>query len=204
MSAETEKNLLFFLSNHEGILPRLARGCVILRAPDRYVFCYVSVSPSPKNQFVVWDYCPPKEGGQFVMPDPCIAMFPPIAEMIYLKTLAVSILNSFNSYRLQLGHLPFACGSLEFENRSLERAREIFKTSHQEVAMFHFLKTFNSFNHYSMVAYPVGIHQDYFKHGKESLENKILFCLNPNFHHSIGRGGCIVGKSLCMHCWIGD
>ena len=67
VTAETDENLLFFLSYHEGILPRLARGCVILCTPGRYVFCYVSVSPSPKNQFVVWDYCPPKEGGQFVI-----------------------------------------------------------------------------------------------------------------------------------------
>ena len=130
------------------------------------------------------------------MPDACIAMFPPIAEMIYLKTLVVSILNSLNSYHLQLGQLPVAWGPLEFENKSLERARHVYKTSGHEEAMVCFLNTIKSFNHYSMMAYPVGIHQDYFKHGKESLENKILLCLNPNVHHSIGRGGCIVGRSF--------
>ena len=82
-------------------------------------------------------------------------------------------------------HLPVECGPLEFENRSLERVWEKFKTSSQEVAIIYFITTFNSFNHYSIVAYPVGIHQDYFKHRKESLENKILLCFNPNFDHSI-------------------
>jgi hypothetical protein len=85
---------------------------------------------------------------------------------------------------------------LEFENRSLEQAREEFKVYSQEIAMFCILTTFNSVNHYSMVVYLVGIHQDYFKHGKESLENKILFRLNPNFEHSIGRGGCTIGQSF--------
>ena len=33
------------------------------------------------------------------------------------------------------------------------------------------------------------------EHGKESLENKVLFCLNPNFGKSVGRGGCLVGRS---------
>jgi len=60
VTVETHVKLMFFLSYHEGILPRLARGCVILHAPDGYVFCYVSVLPSPKNQSVVWDYCRPK------------------------------------------------------------------------------------------------------------------------------------------------
>ena len=85
-------------------------------------------------------------------------------------------------------------GIWEYKLRESKRDR----ISRQEVAMFFFcfLTTFNSFNHYSMVVYPVGIHQDYFKRGKESLENKILFCLNPNFDHSIGRGGCIVGQSF--------
>ena len=33
VTAETDKNLLFFLRYHKGILVRLASGCVILRAP---------------------------------------------------------------------------------------------------------------------------------------------------------------------------
>ena len=46
-----------------------------------------------------------------------------------------------------------------------------------------------------MVANPMGMYFDNFRHGKESLENKILFCLNPNLGHGVGRGGCLVGKT---------
>ena len=116
---ETDKNLPYFLSYHEGILPGLARGCVILRGHDRYIFCYAKVSPSPLIDIVVWEYSPSREGGQFEMPVPCIAMFPLIAEMIYLKSLAICILNSFNSHRMKHGNLTIACGPLEFENVSL-------------------------------------------------------------------------------------
>ena len=123
VDGETDKNLLYFLSYHEGILPRLARGCVILRGHDRYIFCYSKVSPSPLLDIVVWDYSPPREGGQFEMPAPCIAKFPPIAEMIYLKSLAICILNSFNTHLTKNGKEPIAHGQLQFENVSLEEAR---------------------------------------------------------------------------------
>jgi hypothetical protein len=93
------------------------------------------------------------------------------------------------------GKPQIARGPLQFENDSLAKARKEYRMANQEKAMFCFLDTFNSFNHYSMVAYPVGLHKDHFKHGKESLENKLLFCLNPNFGKSTGRGGCLVGRS---------
>jgi hypothetical protein len=77
----------------------------------------------------------------------------------------------------------------------LAKARKEYGLANREEAMFCFLDTFNTFKHYSMVAYPVGLHKDHFKHGKESLENKLLFSLNPNFGKSTGRGGCLVGRS---------
>ena len=100
--------------------------------------------------------------------------------------LSVSILNAFNRLCDEIGHRPVACGPLTYENESLSVARDEFKESPREEAMYRFLSKFNTFNHYSMAAYPVGAHYDHFKHGKESLENKILFCLNPNFGKSIG------------------
>lgn len=196
ISPDTDKNLSYFLSYNEAILPHLARGCVILRADDRYLFCYAKVTPSAVDQHVVWDYTPPREGGQFNMPNYCIASFPPVAEMIYLKTLSILILNALNEFWAEAGLRPVANGPLKYENESLTIAREAFKQSPKDVAMYHFLSKFNSFNHYSMVAYPVGLNYDHFKHGKQSLENKRLFCLNPNLRTSIGRGGCIVGKSF--------
>ncbi len=163
--------LLYFLSYHEGILPRLARGWVILRGHDRYIFCYSKVAPSPLLDIVVWDYSPPRQGGQFEKPASCIAKFPPIAEMIYLKSFAICILNSLNTQRMKQGKQAIAGGPLLFENESLAKAQKEYRSADQETALFCFLEKFNSFNHYSMVAYPVGLHKDHFKHGKESLEN---------------------------------
>jgi len=34
VNGETDKNLLYLLSYHEGTLPRLARGCIILHGGD--------------------------------------------------------------------------------------------------------------------------------------------------------------------------
>ena len=96
---------------------------------------------------------------------------------------------------MKQGKQAIAGGPLLFENESLAKAQKEYRSADQETALFCFLEKFNSFNHYSMVAYPVGLHKDHFKHGKESLENKILFCLNPNFGKSTGRGGCLVGRS---------
>ena len=195
VSPETDKDLLRFLSYHEGIIPRFAHGCLIIRTEYSYLLCYATATPSLENKFIMWSYSPPKDGGQFDMTDTCIAKFPPIAEMIYLKTFSISVLVSLNKLRLERKHPAVALGPLKYEIVSLEQARKVFKESPPEEAMFMFLSCFNSFNHYSMVAYPAGMHCDHFHRRKESLENKMLFCLNPNFAKGVGRGGCLVGNS---------
>ena len=72
------------------------------------------------------------------MPNVCIASFPPILEMIYLKTLAVSILNALNRRRDEMGQKPVACGPLVHENESLSAARDEFNQSLKEEAMYQF------------------------------------------------------------------
>jgi hypothetical protein len=37
-----------------------------------------------ENKYIMWSYCPPKDGGQFNITDTCIVMFPRIAELIVL------------------------------------------------------------------------------------------------------------------------
>lgn len=44
---------------------------------------------------------------------------------------------------------------------------------------------------YNMVVYSICMHCDHFKGGKESLENKLLFCMNPK-SITVGRGGWLV------------
>lgn len=191
---KSDKDLLKFLSYHEGILPRKAHGCLIVRGVDKYHFCYARPK-FVKNQLkhVCFDYTPPREGGQFEMPDVCIAQYPPVAEMIYLKSMSVSVLKHLNNLRYENGLYTIASGPLQYEYSSLLKAREAYEKAPEGNKMFHFLSKFNSFNKFSMVAYPVGMHYDYFKEGKESLENRILFCTKPK-KNSVGRGGSIVGS----------
>lgn len=99
VNAETDKNLMFFLNYHKGIFPILHEDLMLWDA-ERYLFCNAKASPSPTMDIVVCDYSPPRERGQFVMPTPYITKFPP-AEMMYLKCLAICILNSFNHNHIQ-------------------------------------------------------------------------------------------------------
>ncbi len=61
-----------------------------------------------------------------------------------------------------------------------------------------YLALFDAFNNlysYSMVFYPVGMHNDTFNHDNESLENKILMSIQDDPRHSkgLGHGGCMMG-----------
>ena len=45
-------------------------------------------------------------------------------------------------------------------------------------------------NYYTLVAYPVAYHNDYFAHGRDSLENKTCFNYDLKDNNKyIGRGG---------------
>ena len=67
-------------------------------------------------------------------------------------------------------------------------------SSHEKY--FAFLEAFNSLHSYSMVCFPVGIHNDHFKHGDESLENKILMSVSNDYGNcqGLGRGGCVLSR----------
>ena len=45
----------------------------------------------------------------------------------------------------------------------------------------------------SLVAWPVGQHNDYLHEGGESLENKITSVV-PSFRDSLGKGGSLFGR----------
>ncbi len=194
VNGDSDKNLLCFLSDHEATLPRYAHGCIIIRSKDIYYLGYAKTNPTVGSTHAVWHYTPPQGGGQFDMPNYCISHFPPIAEMIYLKTFAISVLVQLNKKWIERGHFAVATGPLRYECAALEEARRTYSVSHKEEAMFNFVSKFNSFNHFSMVAYPVGMHFDYFRKGKESVENKMLLCTQQR-NCTVGRGGCITGTN---------
>ena len=56
VSYETDKDLLRFLSCHEGIIPCYAHGCLIARTENNYIICYAQATPSlEKKKFIMWE-----------------------------------------------------------------------------------------------------------------------------------------------------
>ena len=79
---------------------------------------------------------------------------------------------------------------------SIHSAREVYNSSSEENRMHSFVNEFTKLHKFSMVAYPVGMHYDTFKKGRESLENKILFSIPIFEKDNRGRGGCIFMKKF--------
>ena len=81
---------------------------------------------------------------------------------MYLKMLATTMLMSLNDNRLTRGMMPTAVGPLETEMNSILSAREAYLSAPANKKMHDFVAAFAKCNHYSMVAYPVGMHHDHF------------------------------------------
>ena len=191
---ESDRNLLRVLSENKGALPRKTWATVILRGPDRYYDIYQKCnSEDSQSSFTHVEYSPPKDGGQFSMPEVCIERYPVLGEMSYLKMQSVYILIALNQFREDRGQSPVAVGPMKKEIKNIALARKSYNTSTTPMRMHNFIHTFNTLNHYSMVAYTAGMHEDNFRDG-ESLENKILLTLPTPKCGSIGRGGSIVGN----------
>ena len=139
------------------------------------------------------EYSPPRDGGQFDMPEICLSRYPILGEMTYLKMQSVNILSALNELRVKHGQLPVAIGPINQEMKKIDIARKSYQESSEGMNMHNFIVAFNKLNRFSMVAYPVGMHNDHFRNG-ESLENKILFTIPLPKCRSLGRGGSIVGN----------
>ena len=109
--------------------------------------------------------------------------------------IAIEVLKTLNIYRAHCGLSSVCEGVIDCETRKMKQCRNIYKDTDKS---FHaFLASFNSYHSFSMVCYPVGIHNDHFKHGDDSLENKILLSIesDPSYDEGkgMGRGGCVMG-----------
>ena len=190
---QSDADLLRVLADHRGACPRKTWGSVILRGTDRYFVVYHRCNPDTSSStFTHVEYCPPKDGGQFTMPDVFLSMHPILGDVTYCKMLSVMILNSLNEYRLNNNEEPTAVGPIEHEMKNIDIARQKYSSSSKSKRMHNFIVAFNHLNRYSMVAYPVGMHEDHFTNG-ECLENKILFTLPRPRNGSLGRGGSLLG-----------
>ena len=134
------------------------------------------------------------------MPTAILYNYPVLAEFTYLKMVATEVLRSLNINRDERG-LPRVCqGVIDCESRKIAKSREIYEACDEpmEAKYLAFVDAFNKLHSYSMVCYPVGMHNDTFKDGDESLENKILMSMietDPQQGRckGLGRGGCLLG-----------
>ncbi len=151
------------------------------------------------NKFVCFPYSPPKEGGAFKMPSALLYSHPVLCEFTYLKMMGIEVIQSLSINRATSGLSSVCQGVLDCESRKLNESRKIFKDCDQPLheKYLSFIDAFNNTHSYSMVCHPVGIHNDHFKEGDESLENKILLLIDndpgPGNSKVLGRGGCIMG-----------
>jgi len=196
-SIQSDQDLLDCLHDVPGLCPRRLRGVIILKGPLTYYLIYRNVN---SNKFVSYQYSPPKEGGSFKMPCTVLSSYPLLAEFTYLKMMAVEVLYSLNINRVKRGLSRVCQGVLECESKKLEKSRKAYNACDQplEKKYLAFFDAFNKLHSYSMVCYPVGMHNDHFKNDDESLENKILMSIENEFGNckGLGRGGCVMGTNF--------
>jgi hypothetical protein len=115
------------------------------------------------------------------MPSAVLHMYPVLSEFAYLKMMAVEILWSLNSHWASGGSSPVCKGVLDCESKKINAARKTYQNSNipsKEKLFFAFMESFNKLHTYSMVCHPVGMHNNHFMDGDESLENKILMSVD--------------------------
>ncbi len=193
VSPKSDSDLLDCCHDVPGLFLRKLRGVLIMRGFLEYHMVYRNVFSS---RFGHHAYSPPKEGGSFKMPLKLLLQYPLLAKFAYFKMMAVEILYSLNTHRASMGLSEVAKAVYACEALKLNLARDKYKNFNLpgEGKMFAFLKYFNTSHTYSMVCYPVGMHNDHFKQGDESLENKILLSIDSKkLSGRVGHGGCIMG-----------
>ena len=103
------------------------------------------------------------------------------------------ITDSLNKHRKINDNQPVAAGPIQHKYNKILASRKKYDASPQKDKMHHFFTAFTCLYKFSMVAYPVGMHDDHFRLDDESLGNKILFTI-PSFQKDFyGRGGSVVG-----------
>ncbi len=199
ISNQSDQDLLDCIHDVPGICPRRLRGVLILRGELSYYLIYRNMK---STKFVCYQYSPPKEEGAFKMPSAVLYSFPVLCEFTYLKMMAIEVIQSLNINRATSGLSSVCQGVLDCESRKLNKSCKIFNDCdlplHEKYLAF--FDTFNKSRSYSMVCHPVGIHNDHFKEGDESLENKILLSIvndpGPGNPKLLGRGGHVMGNTF--------
>ena len=92
------------------------------------------------------------------MPQVCVHTFPVLAEMTFLKMVAILVVDTLNQSSSSRRYGSIAIGPLSFELSNLTSARQSISSSPPDQKIVRLIIEFNAFNKYSMVCYPVGMH----------------------------------------------
>ena len=190
----TDKNMLHALAVCKGSLPRKSWGSMTVRGKDRYYLLYKQVKPKEGQSYISHCvYSPPRDGGQFLVPDVFMSKFFVLGDTMYQKMMTVQLFFALNDQRVSLGNSPISEGVIERERRNVAVARQSYDSSVGKSKMICFLSAYNKMNGYLMVAHPVGMHYDHFCE-QEVVENKIMFAVSQRKkRQTLGRGGSITG-----------
>ena len=110
----TDKNMLHALAVSTGILPRKSWGMLLIRSTTKYYLVYRKVARSSGIRGICHAvYSPPRDGGQFSMPDICILRYPVLAEMTYQKMMALQLMCAYSKFRVGSGMKAVAQGRMQ-------------------------------------------------------------------------------------------
>jgi hypothetical protein len=95
--------------------------------------------------------------------------------------MAVEILRSLNSHQASGGSSSVCKSVLDCKSKKINAACKTYQNSNipsKEKLFFAFVESFDKLHTYSMVCHPVGMHNDHFRDGDKSSENKILMSVD--------------------------
>ena len=194
-SDQSDRDFLHAMQEVNASLPVRCGACKITRDELWYNVLYRKVNPKTDKSVIGHaKYSPAQRGGSFDMQPGMLTEFPWLGEFSYLKMLSVMVISTLNEKRNECGELPVAEGPVAHEMENVLYARSCFKKSG---SYFFLISNFNLRNRYSLVCHSVGLHNDVFHCGSESIENKLQL-IDITRKGDGSRGGSLFGNFYCF------
>lgn len=166
------------LLHYPGNFPRQSKGVKLVQGELSWHCTYIATKGNTPNIKYV-KYAQPQIGGWFQMKQELFEQHEVLADFQKLKADATKLLQKLNFTH----HWTVCKEAVQHELALMQQATE----EDESVNLLHLAKL----NKHTVVCYPVGFHQDFFKEGP-SLENRICFVYTEKKNKTnvtIGRGG---------------
>ena len=201
VSHQSHKDLLFVLRENDGLLPNKAGACLILPHEKQYYILYSKHKVKDgKHPIGITTYAPPKPGGSLMINGNALDEWPILGEFAYAKMICTLTLKRLNEFHLQSGLCPVATGPIQHEMKSIAYSCQTFQFTKSYKS---FCKAFISVNIMSLVAWPVGQHNDHFNKGESRWRTRSLLWYLLLKIPWVGVDHCLE-NNLSLLCWIGN